>query len=265
MPATNNDLRISMIQAEICWEDKRKNLEYYGNLLQSLAGKTDIAVLPEMFTTGFSMNAPELAEPVSGATIAEVTAWSREFKFAVTGSFIASDNTRYYNRAFFIQPDGSACFYDKRHLFTYGKEDRTFTAGKERLIVPFMGWNILIQVCYDLRFPVWSRNVMNEYDLAIYMASWPESRIEVWKTLLKARALENQAYVCGVNRVGVDGIGLNYTGDSLLFGPKGELTAGDGLPQTQVYTSVLDKAKLTDFRKRFPVWNDADPFDIQNN
>lgn len=258
----NKDLRISMVQAEIFWEDKQRNLAHYQSLLRSLAGQTDLAVLPEMFTTGFSMNAQQLAEPTQGATIAQVKTWSREFEMAITGSFIAFEDNHYYNRGFFIEPDGKEYFYDKRHLFTFGKEDQTFTAGTKRLVVPYMGWNILIQICYDLRFPVWSRNVDNEYDLAIYMGSWPEARIEVWKTLLKARALENQAYICGVNRIGKDGIGLNYTGDSLLFDPKGLLLAGGDTTEEKLYTSVLSKENLTKFRQKFPAWNDADRFHL---
>lgn len=256
------DLRITMVQADIFWEDKEKNLSYYRELLQPLSGKTDIAVLPEMFTTGFCMDAQQLAEPMDGQTVAALKAWSRELGVALTGSFIATEKQRYYNRAFFIQPDGQTYYYDKKHLFSFGKEHLTFSPGNERLIIPFMGWNIMIQVCYDIRFPVWNRNVGNEYDLAIYVASWPEARIDVWKTLLKARALENQSYVCGVNRVGIDGNGLNYTGDSLIFGPKGEKIAGDEQAGVQLFSAELNKEKLLKFRDRFPVWKDADDFQL---
>ncbi len=196
------DLRISMIQSHIIWEDREENLGYYGELLRRVSGRTDLAVLPETFTTGFSMDVEKQADTMDGRTVPTIKEWAKKYKLAVAGSFIAKDNGKFYNRAFFITPEGEEYYYDKRHLFRMAEEDKHFSAGDKRLIVPYKGWNICLQVCYDLRFPVWSRNVNNEYDLLIYVANWPEARKKAWKALLHARAIENMAYVCGVNRVG---------------------------------------------------------------
>ena len=170
------DLRISMIQSHIIWEDREENLGYYGELLRRVSGRTDLAVLPETFTTGFSMDVEKQADTMEGQTVPTIKEWAKKYKLAVAGSFIAKDNGKFYNRAFFITPEGEEYYYDKRHLFRMAEEDKHFSAGDKRLIVPYKGWNICLQVCYDLRFPVWSRNVNNEYDLLIYVANWPEAR-----------------------------------------------------------------------------------------
>lgn len=167
------DLRISMIQSHIIWEDREENLGYYGELLRRVSGRTDLAVLPETFTTGFSMDVEKQADTMEGQTVPTIKEWAKKYKLAVAGSFIAKDNGKFYNRAFFITPEGEEYYYDKRHLFRMAEEDKHFSAGDKRLIVPYKGWNICLQVCYDLRFPVWSRNVNNEYDLLIYVANWP--------------------------------------------------------------------------------------------
>ena len=170
------DLRISMIQSHIIWEDREENLGYYGELLRRVSGRTDLAVLPETFTTGFSMDVEKKADTMEGQTVPTIKEWAKKYKLAVAGSFIAKDNGKFYNRAFFITPEGKEYYYDKRHLFRMAGEDKHFSAGDKRLIVPYKGWNICLQVCYDLRFPVWSRNVNNEYDLLIYVANWPGRR-----------------------------------------------------------------------------------------
>ena len=167
------DLRISMIQSHIIWEDREENLGYYGELLRRVSGRTDLAVLPETFTTGFSMDVEKQADTMDGRTVPTIKEWAKKYKLAVAGSFIAKDNGKFYNRAFFITPEGEEYYYDKRHLFRMAEEDKHFSAGDKRLIVPYKGWNICLQVCYDLRFPVWSRNVNNEYDLLIYVANSP--------------------------------------------------------------------------------------------
>jgi len=223
-----NNLRISMIQSHIIWEDRDENLGYYGELLRRVSGKTDVAVLPETFSTGFSMNVEALADTPDGITVQTIRQWAVKYNLAVVGSFIVKDGEKYYNRVFFITPDGEEYYYDKRHLFRMAGEDQFFSEGNRQVIVPYKGWNICLQVCYDLRFPVWSRNVENQYDLLIYVANWPEARKKVWKTLLQARAMENMAYVCGVNRVGIDGKGFVYRGDSLIFSPKGKKLADAG-------------------------------------
>ncbi|WP_455629061.1 amidohydrolase [Parabacteroides chinchillae] len=257
-----DNLRISMVQSHIIWEDRNENLEYYGELLRRVSGKTDIAVLPETFTTGFSMEVEKLADTMDGETIRFVKNWSHKYGIAIVGSFIVKENGKYYNRAFFITPDGEEYYYDKRHLFRMAGEDKHFSAGDERVIVRYKDWNIRLLVCYDLRFPVWSRNVNNEYDLLIYVANWPEPRKKVWKVLLQARAIENMCYVCGVNRVGVDGKGFSYRGDSMVFDPRGKKMADAGKREEIMRTCTLLKNELNDFRAKFPAWKDADIFQL---
>lgn len=256
------DLRISMIQAHIIWEDRDENLGYYGELLRRVSGKTDIAILPETFTTGFSMNVEKLADTMDGTTIPTVKSWAVKYNLAVAGSFIVKDAGKYYNRAFLITPEGKEFYYDKRHLFRMGEEDQHFSSGEKRTIIPYKGWNICLQICYDLRFPVWSRNVENEYDLLIYMANWPDARKKVWKTLLQARAMENMAFVCGVNRVGIDGKGFVYRGDSMLYNPKGKRLATAGKREETTRTCTISKTDLITLREKFPAWKDADTFTI---
>ena len=257
------ELRISMIQSHIIWEDQEENLCYYGELLRRVSGRTDLAVLPETFTTGFSMErVSELAEPMEGRTIATVKEWASKYKMAIMGSFLCEVEGRYYNRAFFITPEGEVTTYDKHHLFRMAEEHNYFTPGDKQTIVEYKGWKICLQVCYDLRFPVWVRNVDNQYDLLIYIANWPEPRKKAWKTLLQARAIENMAYVCGVNRVGVDGKGLTYRGDSMVIDPKGKKIANAGKREEITRTCVIKKSELEAFREKFPAWKDADSFHL---
>ena len=256
------NLRVSMVQSHIIWEDRNENLGYYGELLRRISGKTDLAVLPETFSTGFTMNVEPLADEVDGITVNTIKKWAADYKMAVAGSFIAKDNGKYYNRAFLITPEGDSLFYDKRHLFQMGHEDQYFTAGDKRLVVSYRGWNICLLVCYDLRFPVWSRNVNNEYDLLIYCANWPEARKKVWKILLQARAIENMSYVCGVNRVGIDGKGFTYRGDSLIISPKGKKLADAGKREEVTRTVSLSMDEVSELRSKFPAWKDADDFTI---
>lgn len=258
-----DSLRISMIQSHIIWEDRDENLGYYGELLRRVSGKTDIAVLPETFTTGFSMEVERLADTMDGPTIPAIKSWAGKYNLAVAGSFIVKDNGNYFNRAFFITPEGDEYYYDKRHLFRMADEDKHFTVGNKRTVISYKGWNICLQVCYDLRFPVWSRNRNNEYDLLIYVANWPEARKKVWKTLLPARAVENMAYVCGVNRVGIDGKGFTYRGDSMVFSPKGKKLADAGKREEITRTCTLNKEDLDELRAKFPAWKDADAFSIE--
>lgn len=256
------NLRVSMVQSHIIWEDRNENLGYYGELLRRISGKTDLAVLPETFSTGFTMNVEPLADEADGITVNTIKKWAANYKMAVSGSFIAKDNGKYYNRAFFITPEGDSLFYDKRHLFQMGEENQYFTAGDNRLVVSYRGWNICLLVCYDLRFPVWSRNVNNEYDLLIYCANWPEARKKVWKILLQARAIENMSYVCGVNRVGIDGKGFTYRGDSLIISPKGKKLADAGKREEVTRTVSLSMDEISELRSKFPAWKDADDFTI---
>ncbi|MDR0431535.1 MAG: amidohydrolase [Tannerellaceae bacterium] len=257
-----DSLRVSMIQSHIIWEDRDENLGYYGELLRRVKGKTDVAVLPETFTTGFSMNVDKLADTMDGKTVPAIKEWAKKYKLAVTGSFIVKQDAKYYNRAFFITPEGEEYYYDKRHLFRMAGEDKHFSPGTKQTIVPYKGWNICLQVCYDLRFPVWSRNVNNAYDLLVYVANWPEARKKVWRSLLQARALENMAYVCGVNRVGIDGEGFIYRGDSMIYTPRGKKLADAGKREEVIRTSTLLKNELEELRTKFPAWEDADKFAI---
>ena len=257
----DDKLRLSLVQFDIAWEDKRGNLDRIESIVSGLAGQTDVIVLPEMFSTGFTMNSRNLAEPVDGKTIGQIKEWAVKSNVAICGSYIAIDEGSYYNRGFFISPDKEH-YYDKRHLFRMGNEPGSFSAGKKRLIFKHKGFNICLLICYDLRFPVWARNVGNEYDLLIYTANWPASRIKVWETLLAARAIENMSYVCGVNRIGTDGNGLAHNGCSKLINPRGEEISSIGTNQEQVETIEISKAELETFRAKFPVWKDADEFKI---
>lgn len=258
-----DSLRISMVQSHIIWEDRSENLSYYGELLRRVSGKTDIAILPETFTTGFSMDVEKLADTMDGETLTVVKSWAVKYDMAIVGSFIVVENGKYFNRAFFITPEGLAGYYDKRHLFRMAGEDKHFTAGDKPVVLNYKGWKICLQVCYDLRFPVWSRNVNNEYDLLLYVANWPEPRRKAWKALLLARAIENMAYVCGVNRVGVDGKGFTYRGDSMVISPKGKKMADAGKREEITRTCTLLKSELDDLRTKFPAWKDADTFSIE--
>lgn len=246
-------LKISIVQTDIAWENKQENLRMLREKLHALRGTTEIVVLPEMFSTGFTMKSRELAEPVSGITVRILKELAADFQLALCGSFICSERSNYYNRAFFITPEGEEFYYDKRHLFRMGNEAEYFSAGNNKLIISYRGWNICLLVCYDLRFPVWSRNVNNEYDLLIYMASWPQARRLAWDTLLCARALENMCYVCGVNRIGVDGNKLIYNGGSVVFSPKGEPLASVPDGEEGIETVSLSLISLQQLRDKFPV------------
>ncbi|MDR3117970.1 MAG: amidohydrolase [Mediterranea sp.] len=255
-------MRVSILQTDIAWEDKRENMQHLRNRLEELSGKTDLVVMPEMFSTGFSMNSRQLAEPADGNTITTLRSWAGMYRMALLGSYIAFERGDCYNRAFFITPDDRAFYYDKKHLFRMGNETAYFSAGKNKVIVPYRGWNICMLVCYDLRFPVWSRNVDNEYDLLVYVANWPDPRRRVWDTLLAARAMENMSYVCGANRTGTDGNKLSYSGGSAIYSPKGERLAAAPDNEDSIITAELGLDELRDLRKKFPVWMDADRFDV---
>lgn len=253
-------LKISLIQLDIEWENKSENLKRVHDYISSCTEKTDIFVLPEMFSTGFTMNSHNLAETNEGNTISCIKQWAKQYDTAICGSFIASDNGNFYNRGFFITTD-KEYYYDKRHLFRMGSEPQYFSSGNKRLIFEHKGFSICLLICYDLRFPVWARNVGNEYDLLIYVANWPTSRVKAWNSLLTARAIENMSYVCGVNRFGKDGNGLEYTGDSKLINARGEemtsIVKGEDMETVNISKDELDK-----FRAKFPVWKDADSFEI---
>ncbi len=252
-------LRITLAQVDIVWENPGQNRTVLENQIRQLVGKSDLVILPETFTTGFSMQAIGLAEFMDGETINWLLNLSRSTGLAICGSLLVKDNDLFYNRFVFITPKGELSFYDKRHLFSIGGESVSFTAGEKRLIVDFMGWRIALYICYDIRFPVWCRN-QNETDLMIYTANWPSSRSEVWNVLLKARAIENQVYVAGVNRVGTDGNGVVYIGESQIINPIGKVLLQSDLTGVGMFTFEISKKVLNDFREKFPVTKDADSF-----
>lgn len=255
-------LRVSMVQSSIFWEDRDANLQHFAKKLKRLQGKTDLAILPETFTTGFSMKVSMLADTMDGETIRTLKSWAKEFGFALSGSFIAKVGDDYFNRGFFVTPSGDCHTVDKRHLFRMGKEDNFYAPGNSREIIHYKGWNIRLLVCYDLRFPVWSRNTDNAYDLLIYVANWPEVRSAVWKTLLPARAIENMAFVCGVNRVGIDGNNFKHSGDSVIYSPKGDKILQITAHKEATRTCTLNKEESDKLREKFPAWRDADTFSL---
>lgn len=258
-------MNVTLIQHNIAWEDKKANLSYYEHVLAKLTGKTDLVVFPEMCTTGFSMNVDAMAENNDGTTLTELSRMATTYGLAIAGSFIAKNPTGNgaYNRGFFLYPDGNTAFRDKRHLFRMGEESNHYMPGNDNSIITYKGWNIRLLICYDLRFPVWSRNVGNEYDLLLICANWPESRRKVWNNLLVARALENQCYACGVNRIGADGLGLNHVGDSCLINAYGETLTSIEPNTESVQTITIDLDSLKRFREKFPVWKDADTFTLE--
>ena len=252
-------LHITLIQPDIVWEDKSANLQQYEATIASISGPKHVVVLPEMFSTGFSMAPERLAEPMEGPSVRWMADIAVKNRCILTGSLIIEENRKYYNRILWVQPDGTIGVYDKRHLFAYGNEDKHYTRGEKRLIAQVNGWRINLQICYDLRFPVWARNLGDEYDVLLYVANWPEQRSLAWKTLLQARAIENQSYVVGVNRVGVDAKNNKYVGDSSVFGPLGEKIWQQS-NEIACHTVTLEKEPLLKVRTDLPFLNDADKF-----
>lgn len=255
-------MRISLLQTDIVWADKQANLQNVEKTAALLNGKSDLLVFPEMFSTGFCTDRPDLAETMSGETITRLKDCAKKNNLAITGSVMIAEDSKYYNRAFFVFPDGRMQTADKHHLFSMGKEDEFFTAGNSRLIVNYLDFNICVLVCYDIRFPVWSRNVDNEYDLLLYVANFPDSRMFAWDSLLIARALENQAFVGGVNRIGQDGMNLNYVGHSVMIDAKGKRILEFDENEQNMKTIELSKTELDRFREKFPAWKDADKFQL---
>jgi predicted amidohydrolase len=284
-------LTITLIQPDLRWEDKAANLERLGARIDAIEEKTNLVILPEMFSTGFSMRPEVLAEPMNGPSVAWMKQMAARKKVILTGSLIIEEKGRYFNRLIWMLPNGQYGTYDKRHRFAYAGEHEHYTAGHKRLIASVNGWKVNLLVCYDLRFPVWSRQQLQEpfepkeplepsasgqpaslpgnppavpepeYDLLIYVANWPERRSHAWKTLLQARAIENQSYVVGVNRVGNDGNNIYHSGDSMIIDPLGEVLY-HAPKEESIFTCTLQPEKLEEVRTRFPFWQDADRFGI---
>lgn len=254
----------TLIQSHLAWEDPGANRRMFEQKIRSIQS-TQVVLLPEMFSTGFSMRPQELAEPMDGPTVEWMKAIAAEKRIILAGSLMIEDQGKYFNRMIWMLPNGQCGYYDKRHLFAYAEEDKHYTAGNERCIASVNGWKVNLLVCYDLRFPVWSRQSPRtegfEYDVLVYVANWPERRNLAWKTLLRARAIENQCYVIGVNRVGSDGKEIVYSGDSAVIGPLGE-TLYEKSDEEDVFTITLDKDHLNSVREKLPFRADADDFMI---
>lgn len=260
------DLKITIIQSILHWADREKNLEMFAKYLGSIEQGTDLVVLPEMFSTGFIVEPRDVAEPDRGETFRWMQAQAALKKFVITGSVVTREEDRYYNRLYWVRPDGSHDYYDKRHLFRMAGENRNYGFGKHKLVTELNGWRICPLICYDLRFPVWSKNRFfqdeYEYDLIIYVANWPMSRSHAWKTLLAARAIENVAYVAGVNRVGKDGNGIEHSGDSVVLNPKGQPLIKIPAGKQVIETVEISAFQLDEIRENFEVGKDWDSFKI---
>jgi omega-amidase len=262
------DLKITLIQSDLHWEDIEANLAMFEEKIWQIGPSTDVIVLPEMFTTGFTMNGSRLAEHMNMRTFKWMKQMADQTNALILGSYIVKVHDRLYNRLLWMEPGGHFKTYDKRHLFRMSNEHKTYTPGESLLVGIWKGWRICPLICYDLRFPVWSRNKWDfavhklSYDLAIYVANWPTTRADAWTTLLKARAIENLSYVVGVNRIGQDGNGIEYSGNSAVISPKGEaIFTNDEMDTTR--TVELSSNSLEAFRDRFPAYLDADDFSIE--
>lgn len=261
-----SDLTVSLIQANLHWEDIPANLAMFGQKIDSIKERTEVIVLPEMFSTGFSMQSSRLAETMDGSAVQWMKQKAKEKNVIITGSLIIEENGEYYNRLLWMLPNGTYGAYDKRHLFAFADEHNHYKAGEKRLIAQVKGWKICLNVCYDLRFPVWTRNTIQEngapaYDVLVNVANWPERRNTPWRALLQARAIENQCYVIGVNRVGNDGHNIYHSGDTSLIDPVGEIIYHKAHDE-DAFTYTLSRTHLEELRAKFPFMKDADEFMI---
>ncbi len=254
------DLKVALIQRQLYWEDPTANRQQFSQDLTALEPGTDLAILPEMFTTGFSMDAEKNAEQQASDTLPWMQEQARKNKVAICGSLAVRDKGGAFNRLLFVTPDGQVHQYDKCHLFSLSGEDQHYLAGTEKLIVQWQGWRICPMICYDLRFPVWTRN-RGDYDLLLFVANWPSKRRVHWRQLLIARAIENQAYCIGLNRVGSDDNGLDYSGDSLALAADGEMLL-DCAAESGIFTTTLSAEAMETYRRKFPCHQDADGFEL---
>ncbi|MDX6180692.1 amidohydrolase [Flavobacterium sp. Fl-77] len=255
-------MKIALIQSDLYWEDIAKNRSHFNEQINSIQQKVDLIVLPEMFSTGFTMNASAVAETMQGETILWMQSVAKEKNVAITGSLIVTEKAQYYNRMLFVFPSGEIQYYNKRHLFSLAGEDKFYTKGTQKTIIDYLGWKICLQICYDLRFPVFARNTEN-YDLLLYVANWPKVRTNAWDALLKARAIENMTYVLGVNRIGVDANNYEYIGHSQAIDFLGHFLLE---PQEQegVFIVELDKKTMLETRQKLDFLSDKDEFEILN-
>lgn len=262
----SNELLITTVQTRLYWEDRQANISMLDEKIRGINDKTHIVILPEMFSTGFSMKPETISETMDGEAVQWMKKTAAEKKIILTGSLVIAEEGHFFNRLIWMLPDGKFGTYDKRHLFAYADEHNHYSPGNKRLITSVNGWKINLLVCYDLRFPVWARQQQKdgqpEYDLLVIVANWPARRSHAWKTLLQARAIENQCYVAGVNRVGKDGNDINYSGDSTVIDPLGDIIYTKK-GEEDIHTTRLDKTTLQQMREKFPFLKDADEFGIR--
>ena len=257
-----DQLHITIIQANLAWENPNENRKQFSEKMNAISGKTNLVILPEMFTTGFTMNATPLAEEEKGPTLLWMQEEAKNNNCAITGSIIISENKSYFNRLFFVFPNGEYKVYNKRHTFTLAGEHKTYSSGKEHLLVDYLGWKICPLICYDLRFPVWARNTQ-DYDVLLYVANWPKKRIQAWDALLKARAIENMCYCVGVNRTGMDANNHQYIGHSAVYDVLGEQVSTENYEEEFIETITLQKSHIEKNRKHLQFLNDRDSFSLK--
>ncbi|MCF7568410.1 amidohydrolase [Sabulilitoribacter arenilitoris] len=256
-------LKIALVQSDLVWEAPELNRKILLSKIEAISEQVDIIILPEMFTTGFTMHAKEVAETMQGKTVEWMKSIALKYNTAITGSIIISENNTYYNRLLFVEPSGKIAIYNKRHTFTLVREGKVFTAGTEKVIIAYKGWKICPQICYDLRFPVWARNT-EDYDVLMYVANWPKPRVSAWDALLRARAIENMSYCIGVNRVGIDGVNSEYSGHSAVYDVLGNLVTSFTPNKEQIEIVTLEKKHITAYRNKLKFLDDRDLFSLIN-
>ncbi|GAA4949696.1 nitrilase family protein [Algibacter agarivorans] len=256
-----NQLNIALIQSDLVWENPKQNRDNFTKKIKNINEDLDIVILPEMFTTGFTMNAGQVAETMQGETVSWMRDLASKKDVAILGSIVISEDNNFYNRLLFVAPSGHITFYDKRHTFTLVGEDKTYTAGSKKVIIEYKGWKISPLICYDLRFPVWARNT-EDYDILIYVANWPKPRVSAWDALLKARAIENMCYCIGVNRVGIDGVNSAYSGHSAVYDVLGNTITSFEPHKEQTQIVFLEKRHIEAYRNKLKFLNDKDSFII---
>ncbi|MEM9679130.1 MAG: amidohydrolase [Bacteroidota bacterium] len=255
-------LNVALIQSNLIWEDPIQNRVNFEQKIRSISGDVDLIVLPEMFSSGFTMNASAVAEGMDGDTVSWLTDMAKNTQAAITGSLVIEDDGHYHNRLIFVYPDGTIKTYNKRHTFTLAGEHKVYKAGEEKLVLDYKGWKICPLICYDLRFPVWARNI-EDYDLLLYVANWPKVRIDAWDTLLKARAIENMSYCIGVNRVGLDGNNYEYPGHSAVYDVLGKRMDNIPLDKEAVEVVTLEERHIRHYRNKLGFLKDRDRFNLE--
>lgn len=257
-----NELQIALVQTDLVWEDPEQNRQNLSSKIRSIFDQVDLIILPEMFTSGFTMNAAKVAESMSSETISWLLELAKEKEAAITGSLVIREHSNYFNRLVFVHPDGRIDTYDKRHTFTLAGEHKVYTAGKTRITIDYKGWKLMPLICYDLRFPVWSRNT-SDYDLLFYVANWPKVRINAWDALLQARAIENMSYCIGINRVGPDGNQHEYSGHSAAYDVLGRRIDNISKNEDCIAIVTLQKSHISKYRSKLGFLNDSDEFNLK--